>query len=245
MNELMTEQQIKDGYTRLGEALAPPMDVAARVQRRVGVRRRRRRAGVVAGTLVAVVATGGGVVAATSGDDGPGDTVAVDQPTGPVSTLVMTRPDGSTYEFDDVTVSCDPPKTVDGQTLGDRARGQIWAYSPIEPNGSLEDDAATMKHPFVYIYGTVAAMQDGRVFTLPISDDQVSRTSLPPGLFMADTEGAPDGNEVASGAGAGERGTVQVLEASCDPTPVLRLKVDATLPSEEGKQPLKLAGELR
>ena len=92
MTEQTTEQQIEDGYARLGEALAPPLDVAARVQRRVAVRRRRRRVGVVAGSLVAVVAAGGGVVAATSGDDGPGDTVAVDQPQGPVSTLMMTRP---------------------------------------------------------------------------------------------------------------------------------------------------------
>lgn len=241
----MTEQQIKDGYARLGDALAPPLDVAERVERRVRVRRRRRRAGVVTGTLAAVVVAGSGVVAATSGEDGPGDTVAVDQPPGPSSTLVLTRPDGSTYAFSDVTVSCDPPRTVDGETLGERAPGQIWAYSPIEPQGSLKNDDVTLKVPFVYIQGSLAAMQDGRVFTLPVRDEEVSKTSAPPGLFMADTEGAADGNEVASGAGPAESGTVQVLEASCDPTPVLRLKVDATLPSEEGKQSLELTGELR
>ncbi|HYF74793.1 MAG TPA: hypothetical protein VD864_18340, partial [Nocardioides sp.] len=101
----MTEEQIKDGYARLDGALAPPTDVAERVQRRVGARRRRRRTTTVAGTLVAVVAVGGGVVAATSGDDGPGDTIAVDQPPQPPSTLVLTRPDGSTYAFPDVTIS--------------------------------------------------------------------------------------------------------------------------------------------
>ncbi|WP_296606419.1 hypothetical protein [Nocardioides sp.] len=242
MTEQMTEQQIKDGYARLGEALAPPTDVAERVHRRVGVRRRRRRAGVVAGTLAAVVAAGGGVVAATSGDDGPGDTVAVDQPHGPVSTLAMTRPDGSTYGFSDVTVSCDPPRTVDGQRAGDPAPGRIWAYSPIEPNGSVESDDTTITHPFVYVEGRVTQLQDAPTFTFPLEPSQAS-DQLPILLFVADTEGAEDGNEVSTDAGR-PAGTVRVLEASCDPVPVLRLEVDATLGSEEGKQSLDLAGAL-
>jgi hypothetical protein len=235
----MTEQQIKDGYARLDGALAPPMDVAERVQRRVTVRRRRRRAGIVAGALVAVVGVGGGVVAATSGDDGPGDTVAVDQPSGPVSTLVMTRPDGSTYAFPDVTVTCDPPKTAGGDTLG--LTGRIWMYSPMELTGSEDGDDALAVRPFVYFEGIVAKLQEDRTFSLPV-DWPGDSSTYPITLFMADTEGAPDGNEVASSSGGS--GTVRVLEATCDPVPVLRLEVDATLGSEEGKQSLDLAGAL-
>lgn len=236
----MTEQQIEDGYARLGEALAPPVDVAARVQHRVGVRRRRRRAGVVAGTLAAVVAAGGGVVAATSGDDGPGDTVAVDEPQGPVSTLVMTRPDGSTYTFPDVTVSCDPPRTAGGDPIG--TTGRIWMYSPMEITGSEQGDDAMVLHPFVYFEGVLAKLRQDRTFEMPVWGPGDS-DSYPITLFVADTEGGPDGNEVASSAGGS--GTVRVLEASCDPTPVLRLEVDATLASEEEKQDLQIAGEVR
>lgn len=241
MTEQTTEQQIEDGYARLGEALAPPLDVAARVQRRVAVRRRRRRVGVVAGSLVAVVAAGGGVVAATSGDDGPGDTVAVDQPQGPVSTLVMTRPDGSTYAFPDVTVTCDPPQTAGGDPISSAA-GRIWMYSPMEITGSEEANDAMVLEPFVYFEGVVAKLRQDRTFEMPVWGPGDS-DSYPLTLFIADTEGGPDGNEVASSAGGS--GTVRVLEASCDPTPVLRLEVDATLASEEGKQDLQIAGEVR
>lgn len=236
----MTEEQIKDGYARLGTALAPPMDVAERVERRVAVRRRRRRTGVVAGALAVVVATGGVVLAATSGDDGADRTVAVDRPSGPVSTLVMTRPDGSTYAFSDVTVSCDPPTTVGGDPLG--TTGRIWMYSPMEITGSEENDDARAVRPFVYFEGVVAKLQEERTFRVPV-DGPGDSSTYPLTLFIADTEGAPDGNEVASSAGGA--GTVRVLEATCDPTPMLRLEVDATLGSEEGKQSLDLAGTLR
>lgn len=66
---------------------------------------------------------------------------------------------------------------------------------------------------------------------------------------MADTEGASDGNEVASSSPS--TGTLRVTRASCDPTPVLELEVDATLASEEQadaderKQSLRLEGYVR
>lgn len=242
MTEQMTEQQIKDGYARLQGALLPPVDVATRVERRVAVRRHRRRTGIVTGTLVAVVAAGGAVVAATSGDDGPGDAVAVDQPQGPASTLVLTRPDGSTYAFNDVTISCDPPVTTAGDPMDAPVPGQIWAYSPIDISGDAESNDVTINGPFVMVQGTVAKLRTDRTFEMPI-DGPGDSSTYPITLFMFDTEGAPDGNEVASSAGGS--GTVRVLEAACDPVPVLRLEVDATLSSEEGKQSLDLAGELR
>jgi hypothetical protein len=57
---------------------------------------------------------------------------------------------------------------------------------------------------------------------------------------VADSEGQ---SEVASSTDSS--GTVRVLHASCDPTPVLELEVDATLGSEVGKESLDLAGSLR
>jgi hypothetical protein len=40
-------------------------------------------------------------------------------------------------------------------------------------------------------------------------------------------------------------GTVRIVEASCDPTPVLRLEMDATLDSEVGQASLGLQGAVR
>ena len=224
----MTEQQIRDGFGRIDGALAPPLDAAERIEHRVRVRRRRRRAAVGAGTALALATVAGTVVTLASGDGGR-DAVAVDQPSGPASTLVMTRPDGSTYAFPDVTVSCQPPEGED--VTGGPAR--IWATSPRH----IEGERVT--EPFVYVAGIVDKIAGGRSFTFP-NDWSTSSDKYPIVVFVADT----DGNEAASSAGE-ESGTVRVLEASCDPVPVLRLAVDMTLGSEVGKSSLDLAGALR
>ena len=208
-----------------------------RVERRVAVRRRRRRIGLAAGAAAAVVAAGGGLFLATSGVDGRGDTVAVDQPSGPVSSLVLARPDGSTYAFDDVTVSCEPPETPGGDPLG--RTGRIWRYSPMDITGSEEGGDARAVRPFVSFEGIVATLSEDRTFRLPVWGPDDS-SSYPITLSVADSEGQ---NEVASSTDSS--GTVRVLHASCDPTPVLELEVDATLGSEVGKESLDLAGSLR
>ncbi|GAB3200056.1 hypothetical protein GCM10027062_18430 [Nocardioides hungaricus] len=242
----MTEQQIKDGFDQLAGALAPPPDSVERVDRRVRVRRRRRRATMAGTVAVAVVAAAGTAAVLTSGDRDGGDLVATDPPSGPVSTLVLTRPDGSTYAFDEIQVSCDPPIVQGtGQPIESPTPGTIWASSPISFQGDRGDDDATLDKPFVMVQGRVAQLQGDRTFELPIDGPGDSDT-YPLVLFVADTEGGSPGdlgNEAASSAGGS--GTVRVLEASCDPVPVLRLEVDGTLASEEGKQPLDLTGELR
>jgi hypothetical protein len=226
-----TDEQIKDAYARLEGALAPPLDVAERVQRRVVVRRRRRRVVEAGAAAVLAVAAIGGAVALSGGDDPSGSRTAVDQPPGPVSTLVMTRPDGSTYAFEDVEVTCTAPDGDEPQSGPQR----IWAISPR----TFEHDRAV--EPFVYFDGIVSKIRGDRTFTFP-NDWSTTSDEYPMVLFMADSEGK-DGNEVASSAG-GESGTVRVLEASCTPSPTLRLEVDMTLGSEEGKQPLDVAGTL-
>ena len=236
----MTEQQIAEGYRRLDGALAPPLDAPERVERRVRVRRRRRRTAVVGATAFVVVA-GVGTAAALSGGDDPGRTTAVDQPSG-VSTLVMTRPDGSTYAFPDVTVSCRPPETQGGDPLGDPP-GRIWMFSPIDLTGTAgsEDDVRPV-HPFVYFEGIVDKIDGDRTFTFP-SDWSMDSEHVPLTLFMADPQGSPRANEVSSSE-SGAAGTVRVVEASCDPEPVLRLEVDMTLGSEVEQGTLDVAGSL-
>ncbi|GAA4363237.1 hypothetical protein [Nocardioides caricicola] len=238
----MTEQQIRDGFERLDSALAPPLDAQERVARRVTARRRRRRATVAGGTAFVLVAGVGTAVALSGGDDPDGRTIATDQPPGPTSTLVMTRPDGSTVAFPDVTVSCDPPVANGDQPIDTPTPDRIWAYSPIEFSGSIEDDDATVSKPFVLIQGIVSELEGGPVLTYPIEGPGGSSPE-PINVFIADTEGAPDGNELSSSVG--DTGTVRVLEASCEPVPTLRLEVSGTLGSEEGKQSVVLDGLLR
>jgi hypothetical protein len=228
----MTEQQIRDGFERMDGALEPPLDVAERVSRRIGVRRRRRRAGVV-GAAALVVAAGVGTAVVLSGGDEPrGAGVAVDPGPGPVSTLVMTREDGSTYDFDNVTVSCSTPAGYDSPRPG-----HIYLWTPIEFTGDM------VAKPFLYVDGNVAKITGDQTFTYPDDGFVESSEQLPLTLFIADTEGAPDGNELSSTSAA--TGTVRVLEASCDPSPVLRLQVDLTIQSEEEKAPVELAGSFR
>lgn len=241
----MSEQQIRDGFERMEGALAPPRDTLERVDRQVRSRRRRRRTAVVGVAAVAVIGIGGTVAAlAGGGDPEGGTTIASDPGSGPTSTLVMTRPDGSTVAFEDVTVSCSPPVANGDQPIERPRQGRIWAYSPIAFAGSAQDDEAVLEKPFLMIEGNVAELQAERTFELPI-DGPGDSSTYPMVLFIADTEGGtPDdlGNEAASSASGS--GTVRVLEATCDPVPVLRLEVDGVIGSEEGKDDLGLAGSI-
>ena len=238
----MTEEQIRDGYERLDSSLRAPQDAFDRVEKRMGARRRRRRIGVAAGTAVVVAAVGGYTAVSMGGsDDGRDGVVAVDPPPAP---LVMTRPDGSTYEFTDLTISCDPPGaggSGSGADSGDLSR--VYLSSPMLIDGER------VTQPFVLIEAAVEKLQRPRTFSLPIESADGSSEQLPLTVFIADTEGAPDGNEVVSSSPS--TGTLRVTRASCDPTPVLQLEVDVTLASEEqtddgqSKQSLELAGLVR
>jgi hypothetical protein len=227
----MTEQQIRDGFERLDGALVPPPDATELVERRVRVRRRRRRTATVGATALVVVAGVGTAVALTGGDD-PARTTAVDQPAA-TSTLVMTRPDGSTYSFPDVTVSCEPPKGDEDFASGPQ---RIWATSPRR----IQDDRPVV--PWLYFQGIVGKIAGDRTFTFP-TDWSMDSDEEPMILFVADSEGTGRANEVSS-AEAEAAGTVRVVEASCDPEPVLRLAVDMTLGSEVEQNTLGVAGSL-
>ncbi len=233
----MTEEQIMDGYERLESALHAPQDALDRVERRIGARRRRRRLGAAAGAAVVVAAVGGYAAVSMGGsDDGREGLVAVEPP--PYS-LVMTRPDGSTYEFADVTISCDPP----GPASVEPGTGDL---STVYLSTPMLVDGKQLRQPFVLIEADVTKLAQPRTWSLPVESANGSSEPLPLTLFIADTEGAPDGNEVVSSSSS--TGTVRVIRASCDPTPVLEVEVDVTLASEEqtadgqSKQSLVLEG---
>ncbi len=65
-----SDQPIEEAYDRLATALAPPPDVAARVERRAGARRRARRVGVVGAAGLVAAGVVSGVVLLGSGDGG-------------------------------------------------------------------------------------------------------------------------------------------------------------------------------
>jgi hypothetical protein len=234
----MTEEQIRDGYERLDSAVHAPQDAFDRIEKRMGTRRRRRRLGMVAGTVVAVAAVGGYAAASMgASDDGRDGLVAVDPPP---SSLVMTRPDGSTFEFEDLTVSCDTIEAPGGGAGGGQTLVRLISPRLI--------DGERLTQPFVLIEADVEGLTQPRTFTLPVESADGSSESLPVTVFIADTEGVPDGNEVVSRSPS--TGSLRITRASCDPTPVLELELDVTLASEEQtddgqpKQSLELAGSV-
>lgn len=231
----MSEQQIKHGYEALSSDLVPPGDTFERVTRAVRARRRRRTA-ITTGSALATVLVAGGIAWSLQGDD-EGGGVAVDPP--PAATLVLTRADGSTYAFQDITISCKPPTSPSGDSLSS-GPGRIWMSSPITMvDDSVPEDDMKLQQPFLYFEGRVEQI-DGKTFTLPYDGpgDSDSRAFT---LFAADTEGEPRSNEISS-AESDAAGTVKVVKASCDPTPVLQIEVDATLGSEVQQSTATLAG---
>ena len=228
------DRQIEDAYGRLGIALAPPPDVTVRVGRLVAVRRRRRRTALAGVAGLVVAGTVGVAVLLRSGDDGDGDAVATDTSSQPHGSFVLTRSDGSTYEFDDLTLSCDGA----GPSGEKVAPGHIILFSPFQ----LDPSGEALTEPFLYFDG-VADRIDGKTFTLPFESNDGSSDDRAFVLFAAtgDAGGEQRPNEVSS-AEAGATGTVHVLRASCDPTPVLELEADTVLGSELHRGPLAVKG---
>ena len=227
----MTEQQIRDGYERLDSALAAPTDAADRVAGRVRVRRRRRRAALAgrprspwwrspAAPWLSPVATTAATPWRSTSRPVPGARWSL--PTGRVDVLLP-----------DVTVTCTPPELTGGDPLG-TGTGRIWMYSPFHLTGT-DGDTARVTEPFPLRRGDRRQDRGDRTFTWP-NDWSMDTADVPLTLFVADTEGRPRGNEVSTNE-ADARGTVRVVEASCDPVPVLRLEVETTLGSEVGRPP--------
>ena len=83
----------------------------------------------------------------------------------PTGSFVLTRPDGSTYELSDLTLSCEGPfgqASSEGQTGPQR----IWMTSPLV----LGADGETPEQPFLLFEGIVDKV-DGRTFRLPYNSD--------------------------------------------------------------------------
>ena len=231
-----SDQPIEEAYDRLATALAPPPDVAARVERRLGARRRARRAGVIGAAGLVAAGVVAGAVLLGSGDDGA-SVVATDEPAA-TGSFVLTRPDGSTFELSDLTLSCEGPT---GQASGEGLTGpqRIWLYSPHD----MGPDGETPQQPFLLFEGIVDKV-DGRTFRLPYNSDDGNSDSRAFVLFALDpevTSSEARANEVSS-AEEGAAGSVVVTRASCDPVPVLELEVDGDLGSEISLESLHVSG---
>ena len=231
-----SDQPIEEAYDRLATALAPPPDVAARVERRLGARRRTRRVGVVGAAGLVAAGVVGGAVLLGSGDDGA-STSSPRTYRPPRGSFVLTRPDGSTFELSDLTLSCEPPP--EAGTDGLKAPQRIWLSSPRD----MGPDGETPQQPFLLFEGIVDKV-DGRTFRLPYNADDGSSDSRAFVLFALDpevTSSEARANEVSS-AEEGAAGSVVVTRASCDPVPVLELEVDADLGSEVSLDSLHVSG---
>jgi len=244
-----TDARIGDAYDRLGSALAPPPDVAAAVEREVVARRRRRRAAWVGVAALVAAGTAGAVVTLGGGDSPDGDAVATDPgvdinsgkpPVVDHGSFVLTRADGSTHEFTELTVSCETDAR--GEKL---AAGHISLYSPFDAT----EDGKGIKQPFFYFEADVSKAA-GKTFSLPEesggTDDEVFILfAADPGVDVANDAAKPNRANEVSSAESGAAGEVKVLEASCGQEPVLELDVDATLGSEVQQGTEKLAGSYR
>jgi hypothetical protein len=234
--EQLQDQELVAAYARLGTALAPPVDVAARVEKQVADRRRRRRTAVAGGTAVVLAAGIAGAVVATGGDDGRPDVVATD-PGSPDGSFTLTRADGSAITFDDLDVRCgrDP--------LGNPApAGTVFLSSPVH----LDATGDRLTQPYFFISASVGRFDD-QTLRLPY-DRTEGDSGLPPMIvFAAESDQVPgqdEPNEVSSAQG-GASGTVHVVRAACDPVPVLEVVVDTTLSSESNGPSEKLVGSFR
>lgn len=224
-----TDQQIRDGLARLTSALAPPPDTTGRVARRISARRHRRRAGLAGCGLAAITVVGAAAVM-TGGDDT--GTVAVD-PASPDGSLLLTRPDGSTFSFADVAVEC-----------GEEEPGRIAVLAQSPRHG----DDSRLLSPLFYMAVDLRSVELGRTYDLPLPErvsdsDPFVSDSDPFIVFVADAGTSDEGNEVSSSQ-PGAAGTVRVVRASCDPLPTLHVELDATLGSEVGQGTLHVSGTL-
>ena len=98
------------------------------------------------------------------------------------------------------------------------------------------DEALTEPYFFVAVLVDEA---DGKTYKLPL--DRADGPSDEDPLVVFAAGAGEDANEVSS-AEPGAAGTVRVVRASCDPTPVLKLEVDTTLGSEVEQGTEKLVG---
>lgn len=220
-----TDEQIRDGLARLTSALTPPPDATERVALRIAQRRRTRRAGIAACGLAVIAATGVAVVVMV-GDSEVTGTVAVD-PAGPGGSLVLTRPDGSTYSFGEITVECvnDEGMPAPGDTGEDILASSAFRMGD---SGLLE--------PFFYMKVDRRELEVGRTYDAALPENAFV-------VFAADAGTSDGANEVSSNE-PGTAGTVRVLQASCEPVPTLQVELDATLGSEVDQEPMHVAGTL-
>ena len=225
------DPEIAGAYERLGSAVAAPVDVLGRVEHRIRTRRRRRRVAVGAASVLAVAGIGTTAALVLPGGDQHSPAQAVDEPAapaGPVSTLTITAADGSTYTFDDLTVSCRGAAGTPGE--------QIVARSPFR----VEDN--TLVEPYLELHAPLDEARRGVSYRLPVDHGPDASSML---LFVGTEPTRERGPGGGSSNAAGASGTVEITEASCGATPTLGLHVDATLGGELGSPPIPIEGDLR
>jgi hypothetical protein len=147
--------------------------------------------------------------AAVAGCGGSSDGSAQDA----VTSLTLTRADGSTFTVPDLVVSCGKsPGNPDGELL-------IKANTP-----DMSEDPAESRLIF---YAPVAALAEGTTIDLAKQDFEDATDVV---FFVLDRR---TDNEVNSDT-EDSTGRITVRSAGCEPDPHLDMTIDATLGSEYG-----------
>lgn len=145
----------------------------------------------------------------------------------PDSTLVLRTDEGSVVTFDDFKVTC-----------------------PGNAKSQWGQDAQVVQAVAGAYGGAAHEEQDGMIFTAKAGI--TTRVSLPHGeeygrhktFITAFVSRATDASELSAGED-GSRGRIEVIEATCAPTPRLELKIDAELVSEDGDGSAEVKGHVR
>lgn len=144
--------------------------------------------------------------------------------------LVVERPDGSELSLDAAVLPCG---FLDGSDRGIL----VVMFNPApEGAGSAQETAGL----FVTLEVVTDEVEAGRTYELPVSTPEQGGDG-PVSLFYAG--GGPQGE--ASSAESGSSGTVEILDATCEPRPRLRARIDASLASERpGREPVAVRGRV-
>lgn len=149
--------------------------------------------------------------------------------------IVVTREDGSTLEFEGYDVTCEPNFFVGTLPRG----GMIEVSAPFE-------DIDPRTTPYFAIHAAIADVEDGATYEFGEHVGFAYDDSSPSGvsLFIADVVAEEPYFFVIDHERS--KGTITVESATCVPAPTIELELSGTLAHEHGLEPsIDVVGRLQ
>jgi hypothetical protein len=167
------------------------------------------------------IAVLGGVLLSACGSDNSEPRSSDDGDPVPEGKIVVTTKEGSALEFSEFEIDCHTAEgDQDGPPIEWPAVGAV--------SGSNDRPGISMREPRLHIE-VVAEIVDGDTVELYYPNIEATGDLPPVNVYVSRTGGRA--TELSSGA-EGSVGEIHVIKASCEPKPVLELRVDGDLYSE-------------